>query len=244
MRLEFLFPEHIEKAKKELWPLIIPGGTIEYHGPHCSFGCDTLIVTGLLRELEKEKNIITAPPIWYGPASYAVGGPEKGTVHVNVDNFEKHVYDILKALLYGGWRNIYVLIHHQYEQETLLPMTLSYMKAAKMLTFEYLEDSIGRGWWGDNKNAEFYNKLNEKENPWKWITVLPTMSKEIQERTGYDHAGKWECSILKALYPEAVDINKIKNGKEWFIQDAVDCSIEIGRMMVKLCIEDLKNKII
>ncbi|MDK2906343.1 MAG: hypothetical protein PWQ66_304 [Petrotoga sp.] len=243
MKLELSFPEDVERAKKENWPLIIPGGTIEYHGPHCVYGCDTLIVYGLLRELEKEKDIMIAPPIWYGPSSYAVAGPEKGTVHVDVDNFERHVYDVLKAFLYSGWRNIYVLIHHQYEDENLLPMTLSYMKAAKKLTFEYLEETRGRGWWGNNDNVEFYNELDQKDNPWKWITVLPTMNKEVQKQTGYDHAGKWECSILKALYPESVDISRIKDDKSWFIQSAKESSIEIGKTMVQLCINDLKHKI-
>ena len=34
MRLEFLFPEEADKAKREKTPLVIPVGTIEYHGPH------------------------------------------------------------------------------------------------------------------------------------------------------------------------------------------------------------------
>lgn len=244
MKLEFSFPEDIEKAKLEKWPLVIPVGTIEYHGPHCSYGCDTLIAYGLLERLEKEKNIIIAPPLWYGPSSYGVAGPEKGTIHVDSDTFEDNMYRILKSLLYGGWKNIYVLIHHQYEMEILLPTTLSCMKAAKKLTFEYLEETRGIGWWGNNSNAEFYNELDGKDNPWSWITVLPCMSKETQLASGYDHAGKWECSILSALYPDTVKKGNISKSDEWFIQDAVESSVEIGEKMLKLCIEDLKNKII
>jgi creatinine amidohydrolase len=115
---------------------------------------------------------LVVPPIWYGVASYAVGGPEKNTVHVDADAFEGYVYCILKSLLSGGWRNIYLLIHHQYEQENLLPMTLACMKAAKKLTFEYLEETRGRGWWGDNANAAFYAELEKTDSPWKWITCF------------------------------------------------------------------------
>lgn len=243
MKLEYIFPRDIERAKKDRVPLVIPVGTIEYHGPHCALGCDTLIAYGILERLEKERDIIIAPPIWYGPSSYAVAGPDKGTVNMDVDVFEEHIYHILKSFLYGGWQNIYMLIHHQYEQENLLPMTLSCMKAAKKLTFEFLEENRGIGWWGDNSNKEFYDELDGSDNPWEWITVLPAMSREVQSATGYDHAGKWECSILSALYPETVVKEYIGDSDEWFIQDATDSSPEIGEKMVALCIEDLKNKI-
>ena len=81
---------------------------------------------------------------------------------------------------------------------------------------------------GSNENKEFYEKLDDSDNPWDWITVLPVMSKEVQNATGYDHAGKWECSILSALYPESVELDRIKGSNEWFIQDAVASSPEIG----------------
>ncbi|HHT89941.1 MAG TPA: creatininase family protein [Firmicutes bacterium] len=243
MRLEYIFPREIEKAKKERTPLVIPVGTIEYHGPHCAFGCDTFIAMGVLERLSQERELIMAPPVWYGPSSYAVAGDEAGTVHVDVDVFEENIYHILRSFLYGGWRNIYVLIHHQYEQENLLPMTLSCMKAAKKLTFKFLEETRGIGWWGQNENRSFYEELDGGDNPWDWITVLPVMSKEVQEKTGYDHAGKWECSILSALYPETVDLSRMVDSDEWFIQDAVDSSQETGEKMIELCVEDLKQKI-
>jgi creatinine amidohydrolase/Fe(II)-dependent formamide hydrolase-like protein len=243
MKLELGFPMELDDAKKRRVPLVIPVGTIEYHGPHCALGCDTQIATGLLDRLEKEMELVVAPPIWYGVASYAVAGPEKNTVHVDVDVFESYVYCILKSLLYGGWRNIYLVIHHQYEQENQLPMTLACMKAAKKLVFEYLEETRGRGWWGSNTNAAFYAELEQTDSPWSWITVLPTMSTAAQNATGYDHAGKWECSILSALCPEAVKKERVGDSDEWFIQDAVNSSPEIGLAMVDLSVEALKKRI-
>ena len=61
MRLDFCFPRELEEAKKNRTPVVIPGGTIEYHGPSCGYGCDTLIVEGLLNELAKRRDIIIAP---------------------------------------------------------------------------------------------------------------------------------------------------------------------------------------
>ena len=243
MRLEFLFPKEIEKAKKENTPLVIPVGTIEYHGPHCSFGCDTLIPLGLLEKLEAEKEMVIAPAIWYSPSSYAVAGPDKGTVHVDCDVFEQYVYSILKSLLYGGWKNIYLLIHHQYEQENMMPMTLSCAKAAKKLIFEYLEVQRGIGWWGSNDSASYYENLGESDDPFQWIKVLPCMSRENQNAAGYDHAGKYETSFQAALFPESVKMDRIKDSDEWFIQSAAGASVELGNQMTALCLEDLRQKI-
>lgn len=243
MRMEFALPKEAEKAKAERWPLIISVGTMEYHGPHCSFGCDTLITNGLLERLEKEKNVVIYPPIWYGVGSYAVAGPKKNSITVDVDAFEENVYGILKSLLYGGWRNIYLVVHHQYEDEIPLPMTLACMKAAKKLTFEYLEETVGEGWWGSNENHAFYDQLTQGDNPWNWITVLPAMSKEAQHATGYDHAGKYEASILMALYPEAVDLSRLPDSDEWFIQSAKDASVELGNEMIEASMKSLRERI-
>ena len=244
MRLEFLLPKEIEEAKNNKVPLVIPVGTIEYHGPHCSFGCDTLIPLGILEKLEAEKEMVIAPAIWYSPSSYAVAGPEKGTVHVDCDVFEQYVYNILKSLIYGGWRNIYLLIHHQYEQENMMPTTLCCAKAAKKLIFEYLEVSHGIGWWGSRKFADYYENLGESNDPFNWIKVIPCMSKEVQNATGYDHAGKYETSIQAALFPESVAMDRLGDSDEWFIQNAVESSVQLGNRMVGLCLEDLSKKIV
>ncbi len=243
MKLAYSFPKEIEQAKAGRVPLVIPAGTVEYHGPHCAYGCDTLIVEGLLDLLARKKELVIAPPIWYGPSSYAVGGPEKGTIHVDYDRFEQHVYDILKAMVYGGWRNIYVVIHHQYEEENLLPMTLCFRKAAMKIVFEYLEETIGRGWWGDNRNQAFYEQLQEADSPWNWVKVVPAMSREVQHRTGYDHAGKFESSLLQALFPETVDLSRLAGDDAWFIQSAREASAELGGRMIELCLQDLAARI-
>ena len=92
MKLEYIFPKEIEEAKRNRTPLVIPVGTIEYHGPHCSFGCDTLVALGLLERLEKEMDIIVVPRMVQ--PRYAVAGPEKGTVHVEASVLKNTSNDI------------------------------------------------------------------------------------------------------------------------------------------------------
>ena len=106
MRYEFMFPEQLEAAKANKTPFILPIGTIEYHGPHCSYGCDGLIAEGLVRELGKKRDLVMLPTFWYGASSYAVGGPEKGTIDVSFDSL-KATLENLRAMspLYEDYRN-------------------------------------------------------------------------------------------------------------------------------------------
>ena len=57
MILDHSFPRETDYVKKNNIPLVIVGGTVEYHGAHCSYGCDTLVAEGLIKKLAEEKNL-------------------------------------------------------------------------------------------------------------------------------------------------------------------------------------------
>lgn len=243
MLLDHSFPREVKHVQENNLPLIIVGGTVEYHGAHCSYGCDTLIAEGLVKKVAEKKEVMLAPTISYSPSSYAVGGRTSGTVHVPERAFEDYVYYVFKSLLYSGFRNIYVVIHHQFEQESEMPMTLCYRTAAKRATMEYLEETLGEGWWGSENYANYYEQLEGANNPFSWIKVIPTMSTAVQNATGYDHAGKYETSILMSLYPDSVDLSRLGDIKHWFTEAAKDASTKIGDEMVEKSLEYLLDAI-
>ena len=226
----YTYPRELEKAKAEQWPILIPVGTMEYHSAHCPFGCDTLAAMGLVREIAKKVDCVVMPPVWYGAASYAVGGPEKNSLHVDCDTLVQYMYCILKSLFKAGFtRNIHIFICHQTEDYN--PQSLACMKAARKLIFEYLEETGGTGWWGNNDNSEFYSQLSEKDNPWNWIRThgpLKTKRDYLKEFKG-DHAGKWECSYLEALYPGSIKLDRLSETDDWFAQSAVEMDVELGK---------------
>lgn len=244
MYLDKMFPRELEYVKKNNIPVIIPAGTVEYHGPHCSYGCDTLVAQGLIEKLAERKELVIAPTVSYSPSSYAVADEKSGTVHVEENAFEQYLYYIFMSMLSSGLRNIYVVIHHQFEQESLMPMTLSYMKAAKRATMAYLEKTKGQGWWGSESYKDYYDNLETDDNPFAWIKVIPTMSTAVQNATGYDHAGEFECSILMSLYPEAVQLDRLGDINHWFTKSAANANTELGNKMVDLSLEYLDKAII
>ena len=243
MFLDNVFPREVKQVQENNIPLVICGGTVEYHGPHCSYGCDTLVAEGLVKKLAETKEMMIAPTISYSPSSYAVGDDKSGTVHVEERAFENYVYYVFKSLLSAGFRNIYVVIHHQFEQESEMPMTLCYRMAAKRATMEYLEKTLGQGWWGSESYANYYEELEGANNPFSWIKVIPTMSTAVQNATGYDHAGKYESSILMSLYPECVQLDRIDDIKHWFTESAREASKELGDVMVAKSLEYLNEAI-
>ena len=244
MVLDHSFPRERDYVQKNNIPLVIPAGTVEYHGPHCSYGCDTLVAEGLIKRLMEKKEIMLAPTISYSPSSFAVGDAKSGTVHVEETAFENYVYYVFMSLLSAGYRNIYVVIHHQFEQESEMPMTLCYRMAAKRATMKYLEMTLGQGWWGSESYANYYEQLEGDNNPFNWIKVIPTMSTAVQNATGYDHAGKFESSILMALYPDSVKLDRIDDIKHWFTESAREANAELGEIMVQKSLEYLERAIV
>lgn len=236
------FPSELEHAKRERWPLCIPVGVLEYHAAHCALGCDVLIPYTLLERFEQERDIVLAPPIWYGPASYCVAGPEKNTIHVDPDVFEQYVYCILKSLLQGGWRNFYLLLIHQSEAQN--PTELACLKAAKKLLFEYMEQTRGIGWWGSEDNSAFAATLDAAENPWNWFKVMPVMPRKPGREMPLDHAGYHETSLLWACSPQAVRPERRTENTEWFAAGAAEASAGHGQALAEEILAHWRKTII
>ena len=217
----------------------MPLGVLEYHGPHCSYGTDSLVPQGRCYELEKRHKCVILPTFWYGAASYAVTGADKASsINVDYDALDKIFTGIFESLLRSGWRNIYCIQFHQ--GEDLLPMQLSIMKAAKAVTFKYLQDRDGEGWWGNNTNAEFYESMDSIDHPWNWIRVVRPFE---GGHVDLDHAGKWETSALMAVHPEAVKLERWNDTGEWFCQSAKDASAENGENVISALMKNYENQI-
>ena len=242
--LEMLYDE-IQDAVERKVPFIIPIGTMEYHARHASCGTDTLVITGCLRELEKEKEIVVCPPIWYGVASYAVCAPKPSHFHVQEDAYVDYLYWILKSMIRAGHKNIYLVAHHQTEGAGLMPMTIACHKAAKKVTMEYMEETLGKGWWGSDSYASYYENCGTGDDPFSYIKVIPLIGAEAQKKCGgFDHAGKWETSLMMGTWPQNVDLSRCEQNTEWFAESAKEASAEIGAHMVKCTLEWLRETIV
>lgn len=245
MELINMFYDDIKDAADRRVPFIIPIGTLEYHAHHLTCGTDTVTILGSLRELEKEKEIVICPPMWYGIASYAVCGPRPGHFNVNEDAYAAYLYDVVKSMVYGGVKNIYLIPFHQTESDVLMPMTIACHKVAKRIAMEYMEDTRGKGWWGSDDYSSYYEDLGSEDDPFSYVKVVRLMGPEAQKKAGgVDHAGKWETSFVMATYPELVDMSRCDRNTEWFAASAVEANLEDGKRMLDCTLEWLRKQIV
>ncbi|MBE6567438.1 MAG: creatininase family protein [Ruminococcaceae bacterium] len=227
MRLENAYPEQLEEAKRKNIPIFIPVGTIEYHSAHLPLGTDTQVAFHTLERLEKTREIIIAPPVWYGPSSYAVRGPEGNSVDMDGTVLNATMYNIYMSLLKSGFRRIYTVIAHQ--TEDFNPTETACLDASRRVIFKFLEETRGIGWWGDRKMQSFYGTLDSEDNPWNYIRVCPIYPPRDMKG---DHAGKYETSMLWALRPDLVREDKIGMSDDWFTETAKDASLALGEEMI------------
>lgn len=230
MRYEMMLPHQIRTAIAGNWPVALPLGVLEYHGEHMAVGMDTLAVVKVLDIVESEMDLVILPPFYYGAASHAVEPPEgNGSLHVDAATLFPFAQDLFRGLLRIGFRNIHFFIHHQTENFVAgMPTDLAFRFAAKQAIFSFLEKERGEGWWGNEQMADYYAKQAGGADPFNWIKGHPLMTPEVIAQYPFDHAGVGETSLMLALCPEAVEMDRLDEGK-WYTRSAKDASAVLGR---------------
>ena len=233
MRLQHLLPHQLRKALDEGWPVLIPTGCIEYHGPHLALGLDTLVCEELLVRVADRIPSIVAPPFWYGPTGYAVTGPQHGTIDVSTERFGRHVKDVLGSLWDVGFQWIIIGIHHQQMDG---PEALAIRQAAVEITFEKTLAERGAAWWG---KAPLPPGDRVFERIQVWPSVLPDAAE--QGVVMADHAGYYETSLLLAARPDLVDLEQLGMGSPWYCaapgSKARQASVEAGEEMWRVMVD-------
>ena len=213
MNLQHILPHQLAATLAAGWPLLVPSGCIEYHGPHLPLGVDTLIVEALCERVAERVNAVVAPAFAYGPTGYAVTGPEGGTVDVSTERFGRHVKDVLASFWDIGFKWIIVCQHHQQLDG---PEALAIRQAAAEVTFGKTHDERGHAWWGKAP-------LPPGDNVFERIQVWPSVLPEAAERTGVvmaDHAGYYETALMLAVRPESVEQERLGMDAPWYTHTA------------------------
>lgn len=209
MHLKHIHPDQLRHAVQAGYPLLVPAGCIETHGPHMAIGHDTIIVEEICDRIAAAMDVVIAPSFDYGPTGYALGGPEDGTIDPNYDAFGGLVKSILHNFIEMGFQRIVVIIMHQ---GMGAPLAQSFSKAAAELSFEgMLEKGYPRGWWADAKFKD--------EAAWGRIQVEPMILPAASPPAGGDHAGYNETSFLLATRPELVDQSKLDENAPWYCHE-------------------------
>jgi creatinine amidohydrolase len=243
MRFELMRPHQIRDAIARGVPAVLPLGVMEYHGEHMGVGMDLLAVTRVLDRLEGQAEVVILPPFAYGAASYAVEGPEgTGTLHVDAGKIAPFAEEMFLGLLRIGFRNVHAVIHHQSENFVAgMPTDLAFRFAGRQAVFRFLERERGEGWWGKAEMRDYYAQHDAGVDPFNWIRVHPLMSKAVTAVYPFDHAGIGETSLMLALAPEVVEMDRVGENHGWYTEGADAASVELGERGVALILGHLRE---
>ena len=232
MYLKHMRPYQIADATAADWPLLVPAGCIETHGPHMAVGHDTIIVEEICARIAERLDVVITPSFDYGPTGYALGGPEDGTIDPDYEGFNKHVKGVFRNFLEMGFKRIVVVIMHQGMGG---PLALSCSKAASELSVEGMLEKHPRGWWAGELRHQWGDQGGVAVEP----MLLPAAAKR---GAGGDHAGYNETSFLMATRPELVEQDRLDENAPWYChigeeKSSATASVEHGQAMVDACVD-------
>ncbi len=209
MHLKHMRPYQLRRATADNWPLLVPAGCVETHGPHMAIGHDTIIVEEICERIAARVDAVIAPSFDYGHTGYCLGGPADGTIDPDYTAFGDYVKSILRNLLEMKFRRVFVVIMHQGMEA---PLALSFKKAAAELSFETALERFPRGWWG----VEKLMKEAGDDTDLGRIHVHPMILPAASPPAGGDHAGYNETSFLMATRPELVEQDRLGDDAPWY----------------------------
>ncbi|ADT84312.1 creatininase family protein [Thermococcus barophilus] len=185
MYMENLTWDEFNEIKKKIDTVILPIGSVEAHGKHLPLGTDVFAPVEIAKRVEaklreKGKEILIAPPIWYGHSFVLDVFP--GTINVKADTLRRYVRDVMAEFAEEGFRKIILLNGHGGNYYPLV-------EAAEEVARRYNVEVWLINWWIDFRED-----------------ILSICSSQ-------GHAGEDETSVILAIKPELVKMEKAEGEK-------------------------------
>ncbi|MBA4409932.1 MAG: creatininase [Odoribacter sp.] len=178
---ELTAPDFIKAVEKSSKTCILPIGVFEKHGPHLPLGTDLFIAREFaLRAAEKEYTVVYP---WYYFSQINEAKHQPGTIAYSPELIWKALQETLNELARNGFDKIIIVNGHG----------------------------------GNNAFLNFFGmaQLSERRSYslyWFQPTDDPEVAKKAEELTQHDpsnaHAGNEESSVIKAIVPEVVHLER------------------------------------
>lgn len=190
VRWERMFPDELEAAFAECPVVYFPQGLCEPHGPHCALGLDALKAAAIACRAAREHGGIVAPTeFWH---IHEVGGYAVWA--------HNHVGQVQRTWLTAmpPWQHFRNVCYH--------------VRAADVLGFQaaiFLTGHYGPNWQDLNTVLELLQPHVGTRLRGVPDFEANTPGFDGDGRSGGDHAGKVETSLLWALEPDCVDYSRL-----------------------------------
>ncbi len=185
--------------------VLLAVGSNEQHGPHLALGTDSLIGDKLVEEAAcRLGNILVAPTIRVGASEHHMAFA--GTITLREEVLEEVLVDYCRSLARHGFRTILLIPTHGGNVETVA-------RTAERLARESLSSNV----------------VSLSDESAYLAAIVEVSSKHgITPGEAGTHAGHLETSVMLALHPDIVDMEKATRGKVDLGYDTRDKLHEVG----------------
>jgi len=198
-------PRVKEAIKQGCTTVLVAVGSNEQHGPHLPTGTDSLIGDKLVEEAARRLgNVLVAPTIRVGMSEHHMA--YAGTITLRAEVLEEVVVDYCRSLSRHGFETILVIPTHGGNVATV-------KRAAKRLELESLA-----------ANAV---ALSDESS---YLSAMIEVSTKLGITPGEagTHAGHLETSVVLAIHPDIVEMDKATRGKVDLGYDTDEKLHEVG----------------
>jgi creatinine amidohydrolase len=183
--------------------VVIAFGATEQHGPHMPLATDALIGDHLARLVAERLNAFVAPTVRIGCSEHHLEFP--GTLSISEETFHALVGDVVGSLARGGFRRVVLLPTHGGNFGPLAA-ALEKLGPAPDIEIAALTD-LGALLAIAQLGAEEHN---------------------VPLGEGGLHAGEWETSMLAAIHPELVHLERGEPGYTGDLDAAIGAIFTAG----------------
>jgi creatinine amidohydrolase len=180
---EMKWPE-IKKIAKENRVVVLPVGTLEDHGHHLPILTDVLITETICRKAAEKASdsVILMPVQYHGYSPHHMDFP--GPITIKGSTFIEYMLDIVRSLVHHGFQRILIVNGHG----SNAPWLESVARLAIVEKPDILCALVN--WWSIPELVEDVKKTRGSE------------------RGGMSHACELETSLMLAIKPELVEMDK------------------------------------
>lgn len=168
----------LEAATGETSTLLLPVGSTEQHGHHLPLGVDTYVPEAIADRVAQRSPCLVAPPIPYGVSPHHTFKP--GTVTVGSETFRRYVRDVCTSAGEWGIENVLLLNGHYLVQDPELEIVVRDLR---------IEDGM----------RAFHVPL---------VDLFDDVAREVRESELSFHASEFETSLMLALFPDLVHMDR------------------------------------
>jgi creatinine amidohydrolase len=197
------WPEIKAEQERGRDTVVVAFGATEQHGPHMPLATDALLGDHLARVVADRLDAFVAPTVRIGCSEHHLEFP--GTLSISQSTFEGTVADIVRSLARGGFTHVVLLPTHGGNFGPLAA-ALERLGSVNGIEIRALTD-LG---------ALFT------------IALLGAHEHDVPLGEGGIHAGEWETSMLMAIHPELVHLERGEPGYTGDPQAAIGAIFDGG----------------